>query len=197
MLVPFLLACPVEELGGEGRVGLDFEQLGNEIGRDAAELVEIGDDGRAPAVVVLAEGVGDEAGDGGEAEGGGEEVLVRARGSGRWGSGVWVPVLEMERLGLRLGLGLGLGEGEAVGEEATADGGAVLGGLAVAVEEVELLVGFGDWGLRGHFWICCWSLCLFHLLLLFLIRLSLPRSGVHNSVHLSRPRCWFVGLMNQ
>jgi hypothetical protein len=64
MLVAFLLARPVEELGGEGRVGLDFEQLGDESGSDAAELVEISDDGRAPAVVVLAEGVGDEAGDG-------------------------------------------------------------------------------------------------------------------------------------
>ena len=31
-----------------------------------------------------------------------------------------------------------------VGEEAAADGGAVLGGVAVAVEEVELVGGFGD-----------------------------------------------------
>ena len=30
-----------------------------------------------------------------------------------------------------------------VGEEAAADGGAVLGGVAVAVEEVELVGGFG------------------------------------------------------
>lgn len=180
MLVAFLLARPVEELGGEGRVDLDFEQLGDDIGRDAAELVEIGDNGRAPAVVVLAEGVSDEAGNGGEAEGGGEEVVVRGRGrvSGRWGWGVWVPVLELERLGLGLGVGLGLalGDGDAVGKEATADGGAVLGGLAVAVEEVQLLMGLGDWGLRGHFWLPCCSLCLFHLLLLFpsLLRLHFP-----------------------
>jgi hypothetical protein len=180
MLVAFLLARPVEELGGEGRVGLDFEQLGDDIGRDAAELVEIGDDGGAPAVVVLAEGVGDEAGDGGKVEGGGEEVVVRGRGRGsrRWGWGVWVPVLELERLGfgLRVGLGLALGDGDAVGEEATADGGAVLGGLAVAVEEVQLLMGFGDWRLRGHFWLSCCSVCLFHLLLLFpsLLRRHFP-----------------------
>jgi hypothetical protein len=97
--------------------------------------------------------------------------VVRARGSGRWGLGMCVPVLKMERLGL--GMGLGLGEGETVGEEATADGGAVLGGLAVAVEEVQLLVGFGGWVLRGHCLLCGCSLCL-----LFLIKpsasLSLP-----------------------
>lgn len=118
MLKAFLLTCPMEEIGGEGGVGLDLEHLGNEAGGDAAELVELGDDGWAPAEVVLAEGVGNESGDRGEAEGGGEEVLGRgSRRSGRGGSveeGVRVPVLKMKRLGL--GLGLGPGEGLAIGE---------------------------------------------------------------------------------
>lgn len=129
MLKAFLLTCPVEEIGGEGRVDLDFEHLGDEAGGDAAELVELGDDGWAPAELVLAEGVGNESSDGREAEGGREEVLGRRRRRGRGGSmeeGVWVPVLKMKRLGLGLGLRLGPGEGLAIGEEATADDGAVL-----------------------------------------------------------------------
>lgn len=77
MLVALLLACPVEELGGEGRVGLNFEHLRYQDGSDAAELVEFRDDRRAPAVVILSKGVCDEAGDGGKAEGRGEEVVVR------------------------------------------------------------------------------------------------------------------------
>ena len=46
------------------------------------------------------------------------------------------------------------GEGLAVGEETAADGGAVLGGFTVAVEEVEFVfLGFGNWGLRRHFYV--------------------------------------------
>ena len=51
----FLLGGPVEELGGEIRVGLGFEDFGDEVRSDAAEFVEVGDDGRAPVVLVLAE----------------------------------------------------------------------------------------------------------------------------------------------
>lgn len=58
-----------------------------------------------------------------------------------------------------------------VGEEAAADGGAVLGGLAVAVEEVELLVvvvdRFGGLVLRSHYF---WGFCLL---------MPLPLSAFH------------------
>ena len=59
------------------------------------------------------------------------------------------------------------GDGLAVGEEAAADGGAVLGGFTVAVEEVELIflvlvLGFGNWGLkvRRHFYVLFFLLSL-------------------------------------
>ena len=52
-------------------------------------------------------------------------------------------------MGIGIGFGFVEGDGLAVGEEAIADGGAVLGGFTVAVEEVEflflvLVLGFGD-----------------------------------------------------
>ena len=151
----FLLGGPVEELGSEGGVRLEFEDFGDEVGSDAAELVEFGDYGWAPTVLVLAEGVGDESSDGGEAEEGG--VVVESVGSGgRLREEVRVPVVEIEGLGFG-GLGFGEGEGLAVGEEAAANGGAVLGRLTVAVEEVEFVLGFWDWGLRCHFFCCLLS----------------------------------------
>lgn len=61
---------------------------------------------------------------------------------------MWVPLVDFEGLGGFFGFGR-RGEGLAIGEEATADGWAVLGGFAVTVEEVEL-VGF-RWCLRRHF----------------------------------------------
>lgn len=131
----FLFGSPVKELGSEGVVGvMEFEDFGDEIGGNAAELVEVGDEVGGPGVVVFAEGVDDEAGDGGEAgEGGGG-----GGGGGRGGGEVvWVPVSEVEGFGgFGFGFGSGSSEGLAIGEEAAADGGAVLGGLAVAVEEV-------------------------------------------------------------
>ena len=51
----FLFGGPVEELGGEIQVGLGFEDFGDEVQSDAAELVEVGDNGRAPVVLVLVE----------------------------------------------------------------------------------------------------------------------------------------------
>lgn len=64
------------------------------------------------------------------------------------GEEAWVPLVDFEGLGGFFGFGR-RGEGLAIGEEATADGWAVLGGFAVTVEEVEL-VGF-RWCLRRHF----------------------------------------------
>ena len=51
-------------------------------------------------------------------------------------------------MGIEIGIGFVEGDGLAVGEEAIVDGGAVLGGFTVAVEEVEflflvLVLGFG------------------------------------------------------
>ena len=75
---------------------------------------------------------------------------------------LWVPVVEIEWLGIGGRRGFMEGEGLAVGEEAAADGGAMLGGFTVAVEEVEfiflvLVLGFGNWGLRvrvrRHFYV--------------------------------------------
>ena len=75
---------------------------------------------------------------------------------------LWVPVVEIEWLGIRGRRGFMEGEGLVVGEEATADCGAMLGGFTVAVEEVEfiflvLVLGFGNWGLRvrvrRHFYV--------------------------------------------
>uniref|UniRef100_A0A7N2MRB0 Deacetylase sirtuin-type domain-containing protein n=1 Tax=Quercus lobata TaxID=97700 RepID=A0A7N2MRB0_QUELO len=57
---------------------------------------------------------------------------------------LWVPVVEIEWLGIGGRRGFMEGEGLAVGEEAAADGGAMLGGFAVAVKEVEFMFfGFG------------------------------------------------------
>lgn len=86
-------------------VCLDFEDLSDENGGYTAELVELGDEVAGPGVLVFAEGVDDEAGDGGEAKGGGW--------GGMWGGGgeeVWVPVFEVEgfagfiRVGVRVGV---------------------------------------------------------------------------------------------
>ncbi len=56
---------------------------------------------------------------------------------------VWVPIVEIKGAGLGFrGLGFVEGEGLAVGEEATANNGAVLGRLMVAIGEVEFVLGF-------------------------------------------------------
>lgn len=63
-----------------------------------------------------------------------------------------VPLGEIEWLGLGDGGGVFAARlRDTVGEEAAADGGAVLCGPAVAVEDLE----FKGWGLRWHFKICC------------------------------------------
>lgn len=75
MFIPFLPTSPMKELysdGGGGRGSLHSQDLSNEIGRDAAELVELGDYRRSPAVAILAEGVEDEASNRGKATGSGE-----------------------------------------------------------------------------------------------------------------------------
>lgn len=98
-------------------------------------------------VLILPEGVDDEASNWGKAEGAGEEGLGgRRRKVGvlfKWA--IRIPVAEMEGLGFWGNgfVGVGWSEGLTVGEEAAVDGGAVLLGVAVAVaiEEV-LLVGF-------------------------------------------------------
>ena len=51
----FLFGGPVEELGGEIRVGLGFEDFGNEVQSDAAKFVKVRDNGWAPVVLVFAE----------------------------------------------------------------------------------------------------------------------------------------------
>ena len=51
----FLFGGPMEELGGDIRVRLGFEYFGDEVRSDAAEFVEIGDDGWAPVVLVFEE----------------------------------------------------------------------------------------------------------------------------------------------
>lgn len=58
--------------------------------------------------------------------------------------GIWVPLLEVEGVfgGAFIGGGVYC---LAVGEEAAVDGGAVLGGFTVAVEEVEFVIRFGGW----------------------------------------------------
>ena len=75
---------------------------------------------------------------------GGPSVGVASFSGG--GGMLWVLVVEIEGLGI--GIGFVEGDGLAVEEEATADGGVVLGGFTVAVEEVEflflvLVLGFG------------------------------------------------------
>ena len=55
MVEAFLLKGPVEELRGEIRVGLGFEDFDNEVQSDVMEFVEVGDDGRARVILVLAE----------------------------------------------------------------------------------------------------------------------------------------------
>lgn len=61
-----MVTCPVEELGGETRVPLNFKNLGDELRGDAAELVEILDEGWAPVMIVSTECVNNVTGDGGE-----------------------------------------------------------------------------------------------------------------------------------
>ena len=83
------------------------------------------------------------------------------------GGMLWVPVVEIEGLGVGVvgRRGFVEGDGLLVGEEAAADGRAVLGGFMVAVEEVELaflvlVLGFGNWGLRRvrrHFFVLFFS----------------------------------------
>lgn len=87
--------------------------------------------------------------------------------SGGGGGMLWVPVVEIEGLRIVGRRGFVEGDGLAVGEEAAADGGAVLGGFTVAVEEVELVflvlvLGFGNWGLkvRRHFYVLFFLLSL-------------------------------------
>ena len=79
---------------------------------------------------------------------------------------LWVPVVEIEGLRIVGRRGFVEGDGLAVGEEAAADGGAVLGGFTVAIEEVELVflvlvLGFGNWRLRRrHFYVLFFLLSL-------------------------------------
>ena len=51
----FLFEGPVEELRGEIQVVLGFEDFGDKVWSDVAEFVEVGDNGRALVVLVLAE----------------------------------------------------------------------------------------------------------------------------------------------
>ena len=51
----FLFGGLVEELRGEIRVGLGFEDFDDEVQSDAAKFVEVRDDGWAPVVLVFAE----------------------------------------------------------------------------------------------------------------------------------------------
>ena len=88
----------------------------------------------------------------------GPRPSVGVAGFSGGGGMLWVPVVEIEGLRIVGRRGFVEGDGLAVGEEAAADGGAVLGGFTVAVEEVELVflvlvLGFGNWGLkvRRHF----------------------------------------------
>lgn len=124
----------MEELGGQSRVGLDLEDLSNEVGGDPAKLLELLHERRTPLTTVLPEGIDD------EASNGGEEGQRGGGGSGRWRrwSEVRVPIGEVEGLGWLVGLGLGRRwHGDTVREEAAADDWAVLGRLAMAMEEVE------------------------------------------------------------
>ena len=88
--------------------------------------------------------------------------------SGGGGGMLWVPVVEIEGLRIVWRRGFVEGDGLAVGEEAAADGGAVLGGFTVAIEEVVfvflvLVLGFGNWGLRRHFYVLFFLLSLVSL----------------------------------
>ena len=51
----FLFGGLVEELRGEIRVGLGFEDFDDEVQSDVAKFVEVRDDGWAPVVLVFAE----------------------------------------------------------------------------------------------------------------------------------------------
>lgn len=141
----------MEELGGDVGISLDLEDFRDKIGWDTAELVEVCENGRAPRAV-LAEGVADVAGNGREAAGNREEGLGGGLGRVRWGwgGGVRAPALEVYKCWRGDWRdGFFRVSGLAIGEEAPADYRTVLGGLTVAVEEVE----FGGFlvGLRGHF----------------------------------------------
>lgn len=78
MSITLLFPRPVEEPGGQYRVIFDFQYLGHEVRSDAPEFLKLSHDFWAPAVLVLAERVDDEAGDWGEAFRDGE------RCDGRW-----------------------------------------------------------------------------------------------------------------
>ena len=78
MFKSFLLTSPMEELGSQNRVGLDFEHFRHERGGDSAELVEFKNDGWSPRVQVLSEGIENEAGDWGEF------WVSLGIGNGRW-----------------------------------------------------------------------------------------------------------------
>lgn len=54
---------------------------------------------------------------------------------------VWVPLVDFERVGFGV-FGFGRVEGLAIGEDAATDGGAVLGGFPVTIEEIKF-VGIG------------------------------------------------------
>ena len=79
---------------------------------------------------------------------------------------LWVPMVEIEGLGVVGRRGFVEGDGLVVGEEAAANSGAVFGGFTVAVEEVKfvflaLVLGFVNWGLRRHFYVLFFLLSLF------------------------------------
>ena len=92
-------------------------------------------------------------------------LSVGVAGFSGGGGMLWVPVVEIEGLRIVGRRGFVEGDGLLVGEEAAADGRAVLGGFMVAVEEVELaflvlVLGFGNWGLRRvrrHFYVLFFS----------------------------------------
>ena len=95
---------------------------------------------------------------------GGASVGVAGFSGGR--GMLWVPVVEIEGLGVVGRRGFVEGDGLVVGEEAVANGGAVFGGFTVVVEEVEfvflvLVLGFVNWGLRRHFYVLFFLLSLF------------------------------------
>ena len=76
-------------------------------------------------------------------------LSVGVAGFSGGGGMLWVPVVEIKGFGDVGRRRFVEGDGLAVGEKAATDGGAVLGGFWVAVEEVEFVfLGFGNWGLR-------------------------------------------------
>lgn len=143
----FLHTSPIEELGGEPWVNIwNLENLSHKFGSDPAKAIQVFDHQWTPAAM-LSKGVNNVPSNGGETLCHREEVLrwVSIAGS-RIRIRVPFPKVEVEWIiGSRLG-GVGGINGLAVGEEAATDGGAILGGFPVTVEEVRS-VGFhsGNW----------------------------------------------------